>query len=74
MSSRQHPRSKASLHKRRQLHEAQGIRDLRPRACDPLRELRMRAVEVLEQLLVSSSLLQRIELDPMQVLQESIPE
>jgi hypothetical protein len=34
----------------------------------------MRAVEVLEQLLVSSSLLQRIELDPMQVLQESIPE
>jgi len=34
----------------------------------------MRAIEILQQLLISGSLLQRIELDTVQVLQKSIPQ
>ena len=71
---RQYSGGQPALDKRRQLHETQRVRDLRARARNPLRELRMRAVEVLEQLLVRGRLLQWIELNSVQVLQERVPQ
>ena len=72
VSCRNDIRSKPTLHQRRQLHEAQGVGDLGPRPGNPLGKLRMSALEVLQQLLVGRSLLQRIELNTVQVLQQRV--
>ena len=72
VSCRDHIRSKPPLHQRRQLHETQGVGNLRTRPSDSLGELRVSALEVLQQLLVGRSLFQGIELDTVQVLQQRV--
>ncbi len=58
----------------RQLQQAQGIRDVRPGPPDPPGKLVVGRTEVIEQLLVGGGLLQRVELLPMQILDQRIPE
>ena len=60
------------LHRRRELEQPQRVGDLRSRAADPLSELVVRAAEVVEQLLVGGGLFERIELGPVQVLQQRV--
>ena len=72
MASREHTCCHASLHKRRELHEAQRVGDLRPRPRDALGQLGVRTAEVLEQLLIGGCLLKRIELHAVEVLQQRV--
>ena len=48
------------------------LRDLRAAAPDPVGQLLVRHAELLEQLLVGGGLLQRVELDPVDVLQQRV--
>ena len=70
----EHARGDPLLHGRRQVQQAQGIADVRPGAADLLRELLMGGAEVVEQLLVGRGLLERVELLPVQVLDQGVPE
>ena len=74
MAGAEHPGRDATLHQWRQLEQSQGVGDLRPRAPDPARQLLVRAAEVVEELLVGGGLLQRVELRPVEVLQERVPQ
>ena len=58
----QHAGRDPALHQRRQLQQAQRVRDLRARPLDPRRQLLVRAAEVVEQLLVGRGLLERVQL------------
>ena len=70
MTGGEHSRCQAPLDEGRKLHEAQRVGDLRPRPRNPLRQLGVGAVEVLQQLMVNGHLLQQIELNAMEVLQQ----
>lgn len=72
MTGGQHPGSDPALHRRRQAQQSQRVGHLRTGAPDPVGQLIMRALEVLEQLVVRGCLLQRVQLSPVQVLQECI--
>ena len=61
-----------ALHGRGELQQADGVADLGPRSADPLGQLLVGAGEVLEQLGIGRRLLQRVELRPVQVLQEGV--
>src|SRR5699024_8418364 len=65
-----HPR----LHLRRQVQQPESVGDVRSRAAQPLGELAVRGPEVVQELLVGSGLLQRVELLALEVLQERVPE
>ncbi len=69
---REHAGRHAPLHRRRQTQQPQGVGDLRAGAPDALGQLVVRAVEVLEQLVVGRGLFQRVELSAVQVLQQRV--
>lgn len=74
VSRRENPGSDPSLHRGRQPQQTQGVGHLRPGTPDAVGQLVMRALELLEQLVVRSRLLQRVELSPVKVLQERVQE
>ena len=74
VTGREHPGGDPALHGRGQLEQPQGVGDLRPGAPDPLGELLVGAAEVLQQLTVGGGLLQRVQLGPVQVLQQRVAE
>ncbi len=63
-----------ALHPRRQVEEPDRVRDVRPGAANPVSELLVRGLEVIEQLLIGRRLFQGIELLAVQVLYQGIPE
>src|SRR5690606_34816193 len=71
---RQHSRGDAALDGRRQVQQAQRVRDVGPGPADARGELLVGGAEVLEELLVRGRLLQRVELLPVQVLHEGVTE
>src|SRR5699024_3157509 len=70
----QYPRRYARLHLGWEVEQPQCVGDVRTRTPQPLSQLTVRGTEVVQQLLVSRSLLQGVELLALQVLQESVPE
>ncbi len=60
------------LHRRRELEEPQGVGDRRAALADPGRHLLLGQAEVLDQLLVGGRLLERVEVLPMQVLDQRL--
>ena len=62
----------AQLHFRWQLQQAKGVGHLRPRSADAGGQFILGAAEVLQQLLIGGSLLQGVEVRPVQVLQQGI--
>jgi hypothetical protein len=62
------------LHLHRQLHQPDRVRDLRATATDLAGQLLVGGAELLEQLLVGGSLLERVELDAVDVLQQGVAE
>ena len=70
----QHAGCNPVLHVRRQLEQAQGIGDMRPGPAEPTGQLLVGGPEVIEKLLVSRGLLERVELLPVQVLQQRVAE
>jgi hypothetical protein len=68
----QHAGRHPPLHQRRQLEQPDGVGDLRPGAADPGGELVVGAAEVVQQLLVGRTLLERVELAAVQVLQQRV--
>ena len=71
---REHPRRHPSLNGRRQPQQADGVGDLWARSLDATGQLLLRAAEVLQHLLVRRRLLQWVELGPVQVLQQGVPQ
>jgi hypothetical protein len=59
-----------SLDRRRELEEPERVRHRRPRSTDALGDLLVREVEILDQLLVGGSLIERVEILPLHVLDE----
>ena len=59
---------------RRELEEAQGIRNLRARAGDSLGKLLLSCPKIRHELLVCARLFQRVELGPVEVFQERVTE
>ncbi len=74
VARRQDARRDPPLHRRREPQETNRVRDLRTRSPDPGGQLLLGAAEVLQHLLVGRSLLQRVQLSPVQVLQEGVPQ
>lgn len=70
----QHPGRDPPLDRRSQLQQTQRVGHLGPRAADPVGQLVVGAVEVLEQLVVGGGLLQRVELGAVEVLQQRVEE
>ena len=66
------PAATRRLHLHRQLQQPDRVGDLRAAAPDPAGQLLVRGAELLEQLLVGGRLLQRVELDPVDVLQQRV--
>ena len=71
---RQHPGGHPALDRRRELQQTQRVGDLRTGPADAVRQLVVRAVEVLEQLVVGGGLFQRVQLGTVQVLQQRVQE
>src|SRR5699024_1653543 len=57
-----------------QMQEPDAVGDRRPGPDGPGRELRLCHVELVEKLLEERRLLERVELDPMDILQQGVPE
>ena len=72
MTGGQHACSDPTLHRGGQPEQADRVRDLRPRTTDAPGQLLVRGPELVEQLLVGSALLERVELLAVQVLQERV--
>ena len=68
----EHTGGDPALDGRRELQQTQRVGDLRTRAPDAVRQLVVRAVEVLQQLVVGGCLFQRVQLGPVQVLQKRV--
>ena len=66
------PSPDEALDARRQLEEAQRVRDRDPAAADPGRELVVGQAEVFDQLLVGARLLERAEVLAVEVLDEGL--
>ena len=72
MSGREHSGRHPALHGHRQLEQPDGVRDHRTAASEPVGEFGVRHAELDQQLLVGGGLLQRVELDPVDVLQQRV--
>ena len=70
----QHARRHALLHGRRQVQQPEGVADVRAGAADLARQFLVGRAEVIQQLLVGRGLFQRVELLPVQVLDQRVPE
>ena len=68
----EHPGRHPPLHRRREPQQPQRVGHLRTRAPDPVGQLVVGAVEVLQQLVVRRRLFQRVQLRPVQVLQQRV--
>ena len=66
--TRRHP----PLHGHRKLEQPDGVRDDRPAAAEPVGQLVVRDPELGEQLLVRGRLLERVELDAVDVLEQGV--
>ena len=69
---REHAGRHPPLHGHRQLEQPDGVRDHRTAAAEPVGQFGVRHAELDQQLLVGRSLLQRIELDAVDVLQQRV--
>src|SRR5262249_41909017 len=74
MARRQDPRSDPALYRSRKVEQPDGVRDLWTAPADPSREFLVRPPELVKQLLVCRRFLQRVEVRPVDVLQERVPE
>ncbi|KAF1854420.1 hypothetical protein Lal_00003853 [Lupinus albus] len=74
MARGENPGRHPALDGRGELQQPQRIGDLRARAPDAVGQLVMRAVEVLQQLVVRRRLFQRVQLGPVEVLQQRVQE
>src|SRR5699024_11263969 len=72
MTGAQSAAGEPALDQCREAQQAQCIGDLGTRTTDPLAELVLGASEVVEQLLVGSGFLERVQLGAVQVLQQGI--
>ncbi len=72
MPGREHAGRDLRLDRLRQPQQPDGVRDLRTRAADLLGELLLGDAEVLQQLLVRRRLFQRVELSPVDVLEQRV--
>jgi hypothetical protein len=68
----EHPGGDPALHQRGQPEQSQGVADLRPGPADPPGEVLVGAAEVVEELLVGGGFFERVELGPVQVLQQRV--
>ena len=74
VAGRQHAGRDPSLHRDRQVQQADRVRHLRTAAPDALRQLVVRGPELLQQLLVRRGLLERVQLRPVDVLEQRVPQ
>jgi hypothetical protein len=72
MSGGEHSSRYPPLHCDRELEQPDGVGDNRAATSDPRRQLVVRHPEVLQQLLVGGSFLERIELHPVDVFQQRV--
>src|ERR1700761_3297311 len=72
MAGTDHSCGDALLHGRWQIEEPERVADVRTGPADLLRKLLVRGAEVVEQLLIRSGLFQRIELLPVEVLEQRV--
>src|SRR5438876_504539 len=70
----EHARRYPLLDRRRQVQQAQGVADVRSGAAYLARQFLMGSTEIVKELLVRSGLFERIELLPVQVLDQGVPE
>ena len=72
VTRRQHARGHPALDRRRQVQQPYRVRDLRPAPADASRQFLVRRAELLEQLLVRRRLFQRVEVRPVDVLEQRV--